>query len=235
MAEITENSVPERTPRCIRRNAVLYTLGRAGVLMMALLTAADLVCVYLRVGTETAIGLMIPRMGAMLGYNGAGGGCCGLSDRCVCGICGGGTGGCSVRQKFWLEHCILGNFFRGYAGGCVAVRRIFVQPRIFAVVPASCRGGNIPCSGGRLRAQSEKCEVRGARCAAPCSLVDFLTVKRRQLLRGITVKSSCQNKKERAVCPLFFLFAYTIQIISGDFCPRAPLWEFSKSRKRSAE
>ena len=72
MAEITENSVPERTPRCIRRNAVLYTLGRAAVLLMALLTAADLVCVYLCVGTETAIGLMIPRMGAMLGYNGAG-------------------------------------------------------------------------------------------------------------------------------------------------------------------
>ena len=117
-----------------------------------------------------------------------GGGCCGLSDRCVCGICGGGTGGCSVWQKFWLEHCIPGNFFRGYAGGCVAVRRFFVQPRIFAVVHASCRGGNIPCSGGRLRAQSEKCGVWGARCAAPCFRADFLTVKRRRLLRGITVK-----------------------------------------------
>lgn len=188
MAEITENSVPERTPRCIRRNAVLYTLGRAAVLLMALLAVADLVCVYLRVGTETAIGLMIPRMGAMLGYNGAG------AAAVVCQIVAYAVFAAAVLaavlsgRNFGWSIASLVIFSVDTPGGCVAVRRFFVQPRFFAVVHASCRGGNIPCSGGRLRAQSEKCGVRGARCAAPCFRADFLTVKRRRLLRGITVK-----------------------------------------------
>lgn len=55
-----------------RRNAVLYSIGRAALLLMALLTLADLVRVYTYFGTEIAVGMIIPRMGAMLGYTGSG-------------------------------------------------------------------------------------------------------------------------------------------------------------------
>lgn len=164
MAEITENSVPERTPRCIRRNAVLYTLGRAAVLLMALLAVADLVCVYLRVGTETAIGLMIPRMGAMLGYNGAG------AAAVVCQIVAYAVFAAAVLaavlsgRNFGWSIASLVIFSVDTPGGCVAVRRFFVQPRflpsfmlhaaaeIFLVLAVGC---------GRSLKNAE-CGVRGA-------------------------------------------------------------------------
>lgn len=56
----------------VRRNTVLYLVGRAAVLAAVLLTLADIVRVYMAYGTEIAVGMMIPRMGALLGFSGSG-------------------------------------------------------------------------------------------------------------------------------------------------------------------
>ncbi len=56
----------------VRRNAILYLVGRAAVLAAVLLTLADIVRVYMTYGTEVAVGMMIPRMSALLGFSGSG-------------------------------------------------------------------------------------------------------------------------------------------------------------------
>lgn len=56
----------------VRRNTILYLVGRAAVLAAVLLTLADIVRVYMAYGTEIAVGMMIPRMGALLGFSGSG-------------------------------------------------------------------------------------------------------------------------------------------------------------------
>ena len=55
--------ITDATPS-VRRNTVLYLVGRAAVLAAVLLTLADIVRVYMAYGTEIAVGMMIPRMGA---------------------------------------------------------------------------------------------------------------------------------------------------------------------------
>lgn len=51
--------ITDATPS-VRRNTVLYLVGRAAVLAAVLLTLADIVRVYMAYGTEIAIGMMIP-------------------------------------------------------------------------------------------------------------------------------------------------------------------------------
>ena len=65
----------------VRRYAALYTIGRIALLFMALLTLADLVRVYLSYGTSVAVGMMIPRMGVMLGIGGTG------AAAVICQVC----------------------------------------------------------------------------------------------------------------------------------------------------
>lgn len=63
--------ITDATPS-VRRDTVLYFVGRAAVLAAVLLTLADIVRVYMAYGTEIAVGMMIPRMGALLGFSGSG-------------------------------------------------------------------------------------------------------------------------------------------------------------------
>lgn len=53
----------------MRKRAIVYTIGRAAMLLMALLTAADLIYFYLSADSTLAIGMMISHMAVLLGSN----------------------------------------------------------------------------------------------------------------------------------------------------------------------
>lgn len=65
---MTENKVKPIEP--LRRNAFLYATGLALLYLMAVLTLTDILRIYFSFGMEYAVGMMIPRMGVMLGYGG---------------------------------------------------------------------------------------------------------------------------------------------------------------------
>lgn len=53
----------------MRNRAILYTIGRTVLLLMTLLTAADLIYFYLSADSSIAIGMMISHMAVLLGSN----------------------------------------------------------------------------------------------------------------------------------------------------------------------
>ena len=57
-----------------RRRNRAYAAGRIAALVLLLLTVADIVRVYLTAGVDVVVGMMLPRMGVMLGYTGSGAG-----------------------------------------------------------------------------------------------------------------------------------------------------------------
>ena len=57
-----------------RRRDRAYAAGRIAALVLLLLTVADIVRVYLTAGVDVVVGMMLPRMGVMLGYTGSGAG-----------------------------------------------------------------------------------------------------------------------------------------------------------------
>lgn len=65
---MTENKIKPIEP--LRRNAFLYATGLVLLYLMAVLTLTDILRIYFSFGMEYAVGMMIPRMGVMLGYGG---------------------------------------------------------------------------------------------------------------------------------------------------------------------
>lgn len=100
---MAENDIDRKSSP--RGCAVLYSLGWMALILMAVITLADIVRVYFAFGTEFAVGMMIPRMGVFLGYTGSG----------VQGVL------CSVVAYVWLAAIILSAVLSGRWFACSIV------------------------------------------------------------------------------------------------------------------